>query len=100
LFQLQEIDDVISVAQNHGYMHVLRLGSKSVNYANRIIMQEPKADGNYQLMKNISLSSMSDGDDIEELLRLRKLSVFDAKFNYGSYEHLEQQRRKPSVDYR
>lgn len=114
-FTYQEIDDIIQIAQDRGYMHVFRLGSKSVNYANRIIMQEAKAtpDNNrivsHQLMKNISLSNLSDADtiqsndDVDDALRLRKFSsdkmpVFGNQFNY-SYENIEQ-RRKPSIDYK
>lgn len=95
-------------------MHVLRLGSKSVNYANKIIMQEAKAADSYlvshQLMKNMSLSNLSDADTIlsndegDDALRLRKYStetvpVYGNQFNYPSFEHFEQ-RRKPSIDYR
>lgn len=97
-------------------MHVLRLGSKSVNYANRIIMQETKAPDNsylvsHQLMKNISLSNLSDvdtiqsNDDADEAGRLRKFSsdrapAYGNQLNYSSsFEHLEQ-RRKPSADFR
>lgn len=92
---------------------MLRLGSKSVNYANKIIMQETKTpDTSYlvshQLMKNISLSNLSDvdaiqsNDDAEDVMRLRRFSLDRAhgnQLNYSSYEHLEQ-RRKPSVDFR
>lgn len=91
-------------------MHVLRLGSQSFNYANKIIMQEAQAPESNQLvshqmlMRNISLSNISDAgtiqsnDDVEEVLRLRKFSsdrvpYYDNQFNY-TYEHLEQ-RRKP-----
>lgn len=103
------------MAQDRGYMHVFRLGSKSVNYANRIIMQDSKTpDSNivvsHQLMKNISLSNLSDADtiqshdDVEDSLRLRKYSAeraafYGSQFNYPPYEYLEQ-RRKPSVEYR
>lgn len=96
-------------------MHVLRLSSKSVNYANKIIMQEAKAAGDsylvsHQLMKNMSLSNLSDADTIQsndegdDALRLRKYSaetvpVYGNQFNYPSFEHFEQ-RRKPSIDYR
>lgn len=97
-------------------MHVFRLGSKSVNYANKIIMQEAKTttpDNNFivshQLMKNISLSNLSDADtiqsndDADDALRLRKFSSdkmpsYGNQFNY-SYEHFEQH-RKPSIDYK
>lgn len=90
-------------------MHVFRLGSKSVNYANKIIMQEPKtADSNlivsHQLMKNMSLSNLSDAetiqsnDDVDDTLRLNKIPVYANQFNYA-YEHLEY-RRKPSIDNR
>jgi hypothetical protein len=99
-------------------MHVFRLGSKSVNYANKIIMQEAKTpDSNFivshQLMKNISLSNLSDADTIQsndgvdDDLRLRKFSTesFPAfgvrdlsgnQFNYSPFE----KRRKPSLDLR
>lgn len=100
-------------------MHVFRLGSKSVNYANKIIMQETKTPDNsfivsHQLMKNISLSNLSDADTIQsndgadgDDLRLRKFSPesFPAfgvrdlsgnQFNYSPFE----QRRKPSLDFR
>lgn len=95
-------------------MHVFRLGSKSVNYANKIIMQDTKTPDNnfivpHQLMKNISLSNLSDADTIQsndgvdDDLRLRKFSVesfpshvFGNQFNYSSYE----QRRKPSLELR
>ena len=99
-------------------MHVFRLGSKSVNYANKIIMQGKKTPDNnfivsHQLMKNISLSNLSDVDTIQsndggdEDLRLRKFSTesFPAynvrdlsgnQFNYSPFE----QRRKPSLDFR
>lgn len=93
-------------------MHVFRLGSKSVNYANKIIMQETKTPDNnfivsHQLMKNISLSNLSDADTIQsndgvdDDLRLRKFSaesypVYGNQFNYSAYE----QRRKPSVELR
>lgn len=98
-------------------MHVLRLSSKSVNYANKIIMQEAKAAAvdsylvSHQLMKNMSLSNLSDADTIQsndeggdDALRLRKYStetvpVYGNQFNYPSFEHFEQ-RRKPSIDYR
>ena len=95
-------------------MHVFRLGSKSVNYANKIIMQEAKAADNnlivsHQLMKNMSLSNLSDADTIQsndeadDTLRLRKFSsdkvpLYANQFNY-TYENLEQ-RRKPSIDNR
>lgn len=99
----KEIDDVIQIAQDRGYMHVFRLGSKSVNYANRIIMQETKESDNnlivsHQLMKNISLSNLSDADnDADDSLRLRKFSidqipVYDSQLNF-TYEHLANQRR-------
>lgn len=99
-------------------MHAFRLGSKSVNYANKIIMQEKKTPDNnfivsHQFMKNISLSNLSDVDTIQsndggdDDLRLRKFSTdsFPAynvrdlsgnQFNYSSFE----QRRKPSLDFR
>lgn len=85
-------------------MHVFRLGSKSVNYANRIIMQETRpSDGGYQLMKNISLSNISDAgaiqsnEDNDDAMRMRKFStdMYAAQFNYPF-----EARRKPSVDYR
>lgn len=94
-------------------MHVFRIGSKSVNYANRIIMQDartPDSNASHQLMKNMSLSNLSDADtvqsndDVEESLRLRKYSseraaFYASQFNYPPYEYAEQQRR-PSVEYR
>lgn len=95
-------------------MHVFRLGSQSVNYANKIIMQEAKTPASnfivsHQLMKNISLSNLSDADtiqsndDVKDAMRLRKFSsdkmpVYGHQFNY-SFEHLEQ-RRKPSTEFR
>lgn len=95
-------------------MHVFRLGSKSVNYANKIIMQESKTPENsfivsHQLVKNISLSNLSDADtiqsndDVDDVMRLRKFSsdrmpLYGDQLNY-SYEHLEQS-RKPSTDFR
>ena len=95
-------------------MHVFRLGSKSVNYANRIIMQQSNSAErslivSQQLMKNISLSNISDAgtiqsnDDVDDMLRLRKFSsdripFYNNQFNF-SYENLES-RRKPSADFR
>lgn len=95
-------------------MHVFQLGSKSVNYANKIIMQETKtADNNlivsHQLMKNMSLSNLSDAEtiqsheDIDDTLRLRKFTsekvpLYANRFSYA-YEPLEGS-RKPSTDYR
>lgn len=95
-------------------MHVFRLGSKSVNYANKIIMQEAKSAGDsplvaYQLMKNISLSNLSDtetiqsDDNVDDNLRLRKFSLentvlYANQFN-NPYDPMEQ-RRKHSIDYR
>ncbi|CRL04886.1 CLUMA_CG017937, isoform A [Clunio marinus] len=109
----QEIDEIIQTAQERGYMHVFRLGSKSVNYANKIIMQEGKPPGNsfissHQLMKNVSLSNLSDVDtisfngDVDDTLRLRRLSkdkipIYGNQFNYSN-EHLEQ--RRSSMDFR
>lgn len=95
----QEIDDIIQTAQDRGYMHVFKLGSKSVNYANKIIMQEAKAPESsyivsHQLMKNISLSNISDAnEEVDESMRLRKYS-YDGNYAY------EQPRRKPSADFR
>lgn len=83
-------------------MHVFRLGSKSVNYANKIIMQETKIpEGNFivphQLMKNISLSNISDAnEEVDESLRLRKYSYDGNQFNFA----YDQARRKPSADFR
>lgn len=98
-------------------MHVFRLSSKSVNYANKIIMQESKSDSGFivshQLMRNISLSNVSDAgggtstlqstDDNEEILRMRRFSagkipIYGNQLNY-SYENLEtHSSRKPSYD--
>lgn len=103
---------MIQLAQEHGYMHVLRLSSKSVNYANKIIMQDSKSDSfmvSHQLMRNISLSNVSDAgtiqsnEDAEEILRMRRFSagkipIYGNQLNY-SYENLET-RRKPSFDYK
>jgi hypothetical protein len=88
-------------------MHVFRLGSKSVNYANKIIMQETKLPGNnYMLMRNISLSNISDAgtvaSDVEDDMRLRKFTT--ETISYGNqYNYPPEQfeaRRKPSIDYR
>lgn len=93
---------MIQLAQDYGYMQVFKLSSKSVNYANKIIMQDPKeADAStmlmsHQLMKNISLSNISDAgtiqsnEDTDEILRLRRFSL----------DKVYEQRRKPSYDYR
>lgn len=93
-------------------MHVFRLSSKSVNYANKIIMQDSNSDTNFivshQLMRNISLSNVSDAgttmsnEDNEEILRMRRFSagkipIYGNQLNY-SYENLETPRRKPSYD--
>lgn len=98
-------------------MHVLRLSSTSVNYANKIIMQDSKSDSNFivahQLMRNISLSNMSDvgettavlhssEDNEENSLRMRRFSagkvpIYGNQLNY-SYENLEQ--RRPSYDFK
>jgi hypothetical protein len=94
-------------------MHVLRLSSKSVNYANKIIMQDTKSDSSFivshQLMRNISLSNMSDvgeaaalhlsEDNEENSLRMRRFSagkipIYGNQVNY-SYE---EQHRRPSFD--
>lgn len=91
-------------------MHVFRISSKSVNYAKQIIMQDNKSDNSFivshQLMRNISLSNVSDAgqaslstDDNEEILRMRRFSagkipIYGNQLNY-SYENLET-RRKPS----
>jgi hypothetical protein len=65
-------------------MHVFRLGSKSVNYANRIIMQNESHENyppiSYQMMRNMSLSSISDvdtisSDGIDEIIRHRQFSI-------------------------
>jgi hypothetical protein len=65
-------------------MHVFRLGSKSVNYANKIIMQDAKTDSTFvvshQLMKNISLSNVSDAGSIVDenndmMMQMRKYSI-------------------------
>lgn len=94
-------------------MHVLRLSSKSVNYANKIIMQDSKTDSNFmvshQLMRNISLSNVSDAgtiqsnEDTEEIHRMRRFSagkipIYSNQLNY-TYENYET-RRKPSLDYK
>lgn len=96
-------------------MHVMRLGSKSVNYANKIIMQEaklPATDAGGFIVAHQhagSVSNISDTetiqsiDDVDEILRLRKyaggkMPIYGSAFNY-SYEHLEQI-RKPSLDFR
>ena len=106
---------MIQLAQDHGYMQVFRLSSKSVNYANKIIMQDTKTDSNFivshQLMKNISLSNLSDvgaigtavddNDDIHHMRRysIEKMPIYgNNQVNY-SYENLES-RRKPSFDYK
>ncbi|XP_070508236.1 uncharacterized protein [Chironomus tepperi] len=110
----QEIDDMIQLAQEHGYMQVFRLSSKSVNYANKIIMQDAKTDSSFivsrQLMQNISLSNLSDvgtnqsiddNDDIQHMRRysIEKMPIYgNNQMNY-SYENLES-RRKPSFDYK
>ena len=97
-------------------MQVFRLSSKSVNYANKIIMQDSKSDSSFivshQLMRNISLSNVSDAgvtstlqsnDDNEEILRMRRFSagkipIYGNQLNY-SYENLEAHNtRKPSYD--
>ncbi|KAL7026727.1 hypothetical protein ACKWTF_005141 [Chironomus riparius] len=110
----QEIDDMIQLAQEHGYMQVFRLSSKSVNYANKIIMQDAKTDSSFivshQLMQNISLSNLSDvgtiqsvddNDDIHHMRRysIEKMPIYgNNQVNY-CYENLES-RRKPSFDYK
>lgn len=73
-------------------------------------MQETKEPDNNlivsnQLMKNFSLSNVSDADnDVDDSLRLRKFSIEQMSGSGGhlnySYENLADQRRKPSVDYR
>jgi hypothetical protein len=105
---------VIQLAQDHGYMQVFKLSSKSVNYANKIIMQEAKSDSGFivphQLMKNMSLSSISDAgsiqtiDDNEDNLQMRrysieKMPVYNSNQMNFSFENLES-RRKPSFDYK
>lgn len=93
-------------------MQVFRLSSKSVNYANKIIMQDSKSDSSFivshQLMRNISLSNVSEAgvtstlqstDDNEEILRMRRFSagkipIYGNQLNY-SYENLD---RKASYD--
>jgi hypothetical protein len=76
------------------------------------MMQETKAPDNnfivsHQLMKNISLSNLSDADTIQsnegvdDDLRLRKFSaesyqIYGNQFNYSPYEP----RRKPSLELR
>jgi len=105
---------MIQLAQEHGYMQVFRLSSKSVNYANKIIMQDAKTDSSFivshQLMKNISLSNLSDvgtiqsvgdNDDIQHMRRysIEKMPIYgNNQVNY-SYENFES-RRKPSFDYK
>lgn len=75
-------------------------------------MQETRTPDNnfivsHQLMKNISLSNLSDADTIQsndvgdDAMRLRKFSVesfpvYGNQFNYSSYE----QSRKPSLELR
>lgn len=80
---------MIYVAQEQGYTAVLKLGSKSVNYATNVIMQNnPIRDPQALLMlqgraKNYSLSDLSETeetvrsaeDEIDELLRLKKLAL-------------------------
>jgi hypothetical protein len=68
-------------------MHVFRLGSKSVNYANRIIMQSESHENypplSYQLMRNMSLSSISDVDTISSSSdRKFSISSFPEQLNY------------------
>lgn len=106
---------MIQLAQEHGYMQLFRLSSKSVKYANKIIMQQDaKADSSFivshQLMKNISLSNLSDVgtiqsiDDNNDVMQMRRYSL-DKMPVYGnnqmnySYENLESHRR-PSFDYK
>lgn len=95
----QEIDDIIRVAQDRGYMHVFRLGSESVNYANRIIMQndhhrqqQQSSELSYQLMRNMSLSSISDVDTIssDEILNYRKYSTssMPSSSDYDTYRRV------------
>ena len=91
---LQEIDAMIYVAQEQGYTAVLKLGSKSVNYATNVIMQSaPIRDPLTALMlqkrsKNYSLSDLSETDEvrsaeneIDELLRLKKLALQNEYYN-------------------
>lgn len=73
-------------------------------------MQDTNLDNGYivshQLMRNISLSNVSDAgtnDDTGEILRMRRFSdgkvpIYRNQPNY-SYEDLEH-RRKPSLDYK
>lgn len=75
-------------------------------------MQDSKSDSSFvvshQLMRNISLSNVSDAgtipsEDTEEVLRMRRFSagkipIYGNQLNY-SYENLEA-RRKPSLDYK
>jgi hypothetical protein len=76
-------------------------------------MQDSKTDSSFmvshQLMRNISLSNVSDAgtiqsnEDPEEVLRMRRFSagkipIYGNQLNY-SYENLET-RRKPSLDLR
>lgn len=71
-------------------------------------MQDTKTDAgtimvSHQLMKNISLSNISDAGTIqsneesEDLFRMRRFSLDKAPVVNYPYE---QQRRKPSFDYR
>jgi hypothetical protein len=96
------------VAQDQGYMHLLRLGSKSVNYANKIITQDSKTETiptAYQLMKNMSLSNISDAGSIqsdEEILQLRrysaeKMPLFTTQMSFSNQNGPS---RKESFDYR
>lgn len=77
-------------------MHVFRLGSKSVNYANRMIMQNESHENypplSYQLMRNMSLSSISDVETIpsdhesfDEIVRHRQFSISSLP---DSYRHV------------
>lgn len=87
------------MAQDRGYMHVFRLGSQSVNYANRIIMQndhhrqqQQSSELSYQLMRNMSLSSISDVDTIssDEILNYRKYSTssMPSSSDYDTYRRV------------
>lgn len=92
----QEIDNIIQTAQNRGYMDVFRLGSKSVDYASKIIMQEANSVDNnlivsHQLMNNMSLSSLADDDFSSD-----KNASNSLNYNCGFLE----QRHRPSIDYR
>ncbi|KAG5684272.1 hypothetical protein PVAND_013508 [Polypedilum vanderplanki] len=83
----REIDDMIQLAQDYGYMQVFKLGSKSCqlcqqNYhARRKVADTNTMMMSHQLMKNISLSNISDAgtiqsnEDTDEILRMRRFSL-------------------------